>query len=163
MEIYLLVFITIATSILLAIYNYIKDRKIKNSILDREFMSVNFFEQNWIASKYGNKGLSGFKYNDQPGCYVILVFNHAIIDSDYSKYENVYIGQSVNMCQRVHNHFNGKGNGDIYADIKYGKYVYVQLNPCFREGLNNLEKKLIRVFNATRSYNKTRGGSKVVG
>jgi hypothetical protein len=146
---------------LASIYYYLKDRKLKNSILNREFISSEYFEKNWIAVKSGNKGTMGYKYIDQPGCYVILIFNQKVIDNRFSNYNNIYIGQSVNMCKRVHSHFNGKGNGDIYADIKYRKYAYVQLNPCSRDGLNDLEKDLIRVFNATSSYNRTRGGAKV--
>ena len=42
------------------------------------------------------------------------------------------------MCKRVHSHFNGKGNGDVYADIKYGKYV--QFYPCGKNELNKIEK-----------------------
>lgn len=49
--------------------------------------------------------------------------------------------------------------GDVYADIKYGKSVYVQLIPCNKIELNTMEKELIRSFNAKQSYNKTGGGS----
>jgi hypothetical protein len=31
-----------------------------------------------------------------------------------------YIGKSTNVFIRINSHFTGKGNGDIYADWKYG-------------------------------------------
>ena len=62
-------------------------------------------------------------------------------------------------ASRVHAHFNGKGNGDVYADVRNGKHVYVQLKPCPKDQMNDLEKSLIAAFHATDSYNSTRGGS----
>lgn len=146
---------------------YISERKnekikknIRGNIFSKQFIKYQDFEKDWIAVKSGNKGIAGYKYSDRPGCYVITIFNNPVVNDNYTQYDNIYIGQSINMCKRVHNHFNGKGNGDVYADIKYGKYVYVQLVPCLRENLNSVEKKLIQAFNATSSYNKTRGGAK---
>ena len=78
----------------------------------------------------------------------------------YMHYENIYIGQSQNICQRVHNHLNGKGKGDVYADIKYGMEAYVRLIPCKEKKMNEKEKELIEAFHATESYNKTKGGAK---
>ena len=44
------------------------------------------------------------------------------------------------------------------ADLKAGRYVYVKLIPCEREGLNDLERALIDEYGATESYNATAGG-----
>lgn len=138
-----------------------KNEEIRNNILNKTFVYYTDFEKNWIISKQGNKAMSGYKCLDVPGCYVILIFDHLVRDNKYSGYQNIYIGQSVNMCKRVHNHFNGKGNGDVYADIKYGKYVYVQFYPCGKNELNKIEKNLIAAFHAKSSYNMTSGGSKI--
>jgi len=89
-----------------------------------------------------------------------MIFDDFVNDNNFMDYENIYVGQSVNVCKRVHTHFNGKGNGDVYADIKYGKKVYVRIVPCGKERLNIVEKELIRAFNATNSYNNTQGGGK---
>jgi hypothetical protein len=128
---------------------------------NKTFIYYEDFESRWIISsgrgKYGTS--NGFKYQDGPGCYVITVYSHPVTDDNWNNYEDIYIGQSVNVCQRVHNHFNGKGNGDVYADIKYGKYVYVHFVMCQESEMNDVEKRLIRAFNATKSYNKTCGGS----
>lgn len=156
--IFLLLFISIGVvSIYIPAF---KNKKIRESIYSERFISYREFEKNWISAKHGNKGLAGYKYNDRPGCYVITIFDNPVLNGDYTQYKNIYIGQSIKMCKRVHDHFNGKGNGEVYADIKYGKHAYVRLVPCSKENLNNVEKKLIRAFNATNSYNKTRGGAK---
>ena len=104
--------------------------------------------------------MSGFKVQDRPGCYVILIFDKPVRNGRYKGYKNVYVGQSIHVFQRVRNHLTGHGNGEVYADVKYGKYVYVQIVPCKQEDLNRTEIRLIEAFDATRSYNKTVGGAK---
>ena len=123
------------------------------------FISSTDFEKNWIIS--GGETPVGYKYADFSGCYVIMIFASPVRGKRFYNYENIYIGQSVNVCQRVHNHFNGKGKGDIYADIKYGKYAYVRIVPVKAKRLNDMETALIDAFSATDSYNKTKGGAKV--
>lgn len=148
-------------AVLRALFNQIKRQQIQNSIYDRQFLSYESFESQWIVKK-NTKSHSepiGLKYVDGPGCYVITIYDEPVRNNDYRNYQNIYIGQSINMCQRVHNHFTGKGNGDVYADIKYGKYVYVCLIKCNQSELNRLEKSLIAAFKATNSYNRTKGGA----
>lgn len=136
------------------IYSTVKKNRIKKQIYNQGFVHYKNFENQWITSRG-----CGLKYSDGPGCYVILIFDKPVVNDNFKGFENVYVGQSVNRYQRVHNHFNGKGNGDVYADIKYGKSVYVQLIPCKKEMMNAKEKELIALFNATQSYNKTKGGA----
>lgn len=139
-----------------------RNAELRNLVLSGRFISLDDFESNWIADRPSAKrgmGHIGYKYNDMAGCYVILIFGE-VPNEGFSNYENSYIGQSVNVCQRVHNHFNGKGNGDVYADRKFGKLIYVQFFPCARENMNSLEKSLIAAFDSTASYNKTKGGSR---
>ena len=93
---------------------------------------------------------------DQPGCYVIVTSP----SPDGKAYENVYVGQSLYVCSRVRNHLTGHGNGDVYADVRNGKPVFVKIVPCPAQQMNALEKKLIKAFNATSSYNNTAGGSR---
>ena len=110
----------------------------------------------WIVDR---KNKEGYFYEHRSGVYVIMVFDKPVRRNNFSNYENVYVGQSVWMSNRVHNHFIGKGNGDVYADVKYGKAVYVKLIYCDREKMNDLETKLIDKYHATDSYNGTKGGS----
>lgn len=138
------------------------DEALENILEESEIISADEFEENWIAIR-GNKrrAVSGFKKLDGPGCYIIRIFEDEVEDDDFSNYIEIYIGQSINICQRVHNHLNGKGNGDVYADYKYGMHLYVQLIPCDIEDMNDLERQLIRKYHATESYNKTRGGGQI--
>lgn len=142
----------------------IKNKRVTNARLRRkirrgEFIYYTDFEENWIV-KDAEKP-TGYKYNDFPGCYVIMIFDKPVRAKRFTNYENIYIGQSVGVCARVHNHFSGKGKGDVYADIKYGKHAYVRIVPCKAKRLNEMETALIEAFGATDSYNKTKGGAKI--
>ena len=119
------------------------------------FIYYKDFLKDWIIDK--SKKL-GYRYESKPGVYVILIFERKVKRNKFSHYRDVYVGQSVKMASRVHNHLIGKGNGDVYADVKYGKYVYVQLNYCNYGDMNSLEKNLIKKYNAMKSYNNTKGG-----
>ena len=152
--------IAFALYLLHKIYIWAKNEKLRNIISSRKFIYYKDFEKNWIVSSSEKRGKIGYKYNDTSGCYVITIYDYYVDDGKFMDYDDIYIGQSVNVCQRVHNHFNGKGNGDVYADIKYGRYVYVQIIPCRKDEMNVLEKQLIRAFKATKSYNSTKGGGK---
>ena len=129
-----------------------KNARVRRKIARGKIIYYKDFENNWI---------DGYKRNDRSGCYVITLYNHRLLSKRlYMHYENIYIGQSQNICQRVHNHLNGKGKGDVYADIKYGMEAYIRLIPCKEKKMNEKEKELIEAFHATESYNKTKGGAK---
>lgn len=72
-----------------------------------------------------------------------------------------YIGQGKNVLDRVNSHFAGRGNGDVYADYKYGDKWTIQMlaldNSDFYT-LNDLERHAIEFYNSYhKGYNKTRG------
>jgi len=134
-----------------------RNKQIRNIIFSGEFVPYQEFMDNWISERT-DQGNAGFKYNDGPGCYVILVFDEDNDSDDLNDYDDVYVGQSVNVCKRVHNHFTGKGNGNIFADIRAGRDVYVGITRCDETELNDMEIDLIRAFHATTSYNNTKGG-----
>lgn len=80
----------------------------------------------------------------------------------YNKTKNkYYVGQGRRILNRVNSHFTGKGNGDVYADYKYGdeftiKMISLENSGC--ESLNELERLMIAEFDAYASgYNKTKG------
>ena len=117
------------------------------------FMSVDDFD-------------AAYKQNydhDRPGVYIILIYDPALDNHSYSDWSDIYVGQSLTVYHRVRQHFTGHGNGDVYADIKYGKEAYVKLVFCEESQLNDLEKKYIADYNATDSYNNTKGGAAVRG
>ena len=137
-----------------------KQARLRRKVKKGGFVSWEKFEEDWIVDE---KKHIGNKYNDFSGCYVILIFDKPVHGKRFWGWENIYVGQSVNVCQRVHNHFNGKGKGDVYADIKYGKYAYVRIVPVKAKRLNEMETALIEAFSETKSYNKTKGGAKKQG
>lgn len=97
------------------------------------------------------------KLGKRSGCYVILSYKK----STFGKHDfhDVYVGQSSNVYNRVRNHLTGHGNGDVYADVKNGDVLYIKVILCKAEMMNDLEKYLIKLYDATHSYNKTSGGA----
>ncbi len=111
-------------------------------------MSVSEF-LNMRNQKIGKKLIS--KQYDFTGVYII-----------FNRSKNMhYVGQSVSVIKRVYDHFNAKGNGDIYADYKYGDDFVIKMIALENSGydnLNVLEKDTISTYNAySKGYNKTRG------
>ncbi|MBQ9328518.1 MAG: GIY-YIG nuclease family protein [Solobacterium sp.] len=113
------------------------------------------FEKKWIIDRSAKKGL---RYQDKPGCYVILIYRFPHLLPQTGGYSNVYVGQSLEVYQRIHNHLNRKGNGDVYADVRDGRHVEIEVYPCRKDQLNDLEIKLIRRYRAEEYYNRTAGG-----
>ena len=62
---------------------------------------------------------------------------------------------------RVNAHFTGHGNGDVYADWKYGDEFtirIIRLEDSGYSSLNALERDTIASYSAYyKGYNKTRG------
>lgn len=91
-----------------------------------------------------------------------LTRNFAGVYILYNKSKNMYyVGQGKQVLNRVNMHFTGKGNGDVYADYKYGDTFSIKMialeNSNF-SSLNELERNTIARYNAFSSgYNKTRG------
>ena len=135
-----------------------KKRRIKKILRDGDFLSAEEFEANWILGE-ARRAEDGYKYHVFPGCYIILFFDMLPEEGDdFDRPDDVYVGQSLHVTERVHHHFTGYGRGDVYADRKAGRHVYVKMIPCDREGLNDLERALIEEYHATDSYNATAGG-----
>lgn len=97
---------------------------------------------------YNDSKMIGLNNANQCGVYVL-----------HNKTKNMYyIGQSVRVLSRVNQHFTGKGNGDVYADYKYGSSFEITVISCKQEELNKVERHYISIFNAyANGYNKNRG------
>lgn len=72
-----------------------------------------------------------------------------------------YVGQSVNLIRRVNSHIKGRGNNDIYNDMRHGDKFTIELlrlKDTNYISLNDLERNLIRKNDSYyNGYNKTRG------
>lgn len=134
-----------------------RQREVQRTLMEAAPVSAEVFLENWRIGRRGS-GL-GYGATDEAGCYVILT-NPVYDGSGDVSYEAVYVGQSIHVAQRVRAHLTGHGNGDVYADVRAGKPVEVRMVRCAPADLNATERSLIAAFDATRSYNRTRGGSK---
>lgn len=74
-----------------------------------------------------------------------------------------YVGQSVHVPSRVNAHLTGKGNGDVYADYKYGDRFEIRMLRLKGSGykdLDSLERELISMYRCCeKGYNRQRGNS----
>ncbi len=80
----------------------------------------------------------------------------------FNKSKNLYyVGQGKQVISRVNSHLTGKGNGDVYADFKYGDEFSIKMIGLDASGfssLNELERNTILTYDAySKGYNKTRG------
>lgn len=132
------------------IYRYAKIQKIKDLASGSIEISVKEFF-NLRKLKCFNKKNIYMNTSSFSGVYILL-----------NKTKNMYyVGQGKNIYNRVNNHFTGKGNGDVYADYKYGDTFTIKLIDLSNSGFNNLndlERETILAYKAySRGYNKTRG------
>lgn len=109
------------------------------------------FSTLWQNIKLGKTDISG----NVTGIYIL----HNITKDLH------YIGQATKVLQRVNNHFTGRGNGDVYADYKYGDewtIRVVRLIDSHFDNLDDLEKHAIGLYDAfNNGYNKTRGNGAI--
>lgn len=74
-----------------------------------------------------------------------------------------YVGQGKKVFNRVNSHFTGKGNGDVYADYKYGDTWTIRMLEIKNSGfatLNELERYAIEAYDAyKKGYNRNRGNA----
>ena len=139
-----------------AVYRLTGKRRIKNRIKSvrnsKEVSIEEFFEIRNAKKK--RRGCPYYSLSKSvEGVYV--VFNKT-----KNKY---YVGQGIDLFNRVNSHFTGKGNGDVYADYKYGDKFTIKMIPLKKSGyktLNALEKDAIFTYGAyATGYNKTRGNN----
>ena len=94
--------------------------------------------------------------------YYALTMNFAGVYILFNSTKNMYyVGQGKEVLNRVNSHFTGKGNGDVYADYKYGDKFTIKMISLKNSGfstLNDLERNTILTYDAFASgYNKTHG------
>ena len=141
--------------ILLPIVRIVRTANIKKKIKGLASNALEITPEEFFKIRKSSNGGRGRKYistkYDFSGVYII--YNHT---------KNMYyVGQGKKVFQRVNNHFTGHGNGDVYADYKYGDDFTIKMIALEKSGfktLNELERNTIMTYNAySRGYNKTRG------
>lgn len=98
-------------------------------------------------------GESGDEYINQSGCYIFLVLGKKPGAQLYD-YRAVYVGASTNLGKSIKDEIEGRGNIDVYADVKYDQNVHVLFYPCAEDELERIKGSLIIALDADESYNK---------
>lgn len=137
------------------IYIGYRQKRIRKKIYGLANNSLEMTPSEFISMRkesFGGRGRPSYanKYNFE-GVYIL-----------YNKTKNLYyVGQGKQVLNRVNAHFTGKGNGDVYADYKYGDSFTIKMISLEKSGfstLNALERNTIRAYNSfAKGYNKTRG------
>lgn len=116
-------------------------------------MPVVQFLQNWEIQN-GAAVQPGDGYMGFSGCYVIATYAHPVKKGDFSKFRDLYVGKSENVGDSIFKDLTGRGNVDVYADVKYKQCVYILVYPCLPEKIDELEASLVTALDADRSYNR---------
>lgn len=141
--------------ILALIIPIVRTINIKNKIKNLADNALEITPNEFFKIRNASNGGRGKKHistqHDFAGVYIL--YNHT---------KNMYyVGQGKEVFQRVNTHFTGHGNGDVYADYKYGNEFTIKMIALENSGfntLNELERNTIATYNAyAKGYNKTRG------
>ena len=131
-------------------FKILKSRKIKRQILKLANNSIEMTPKSFMELRKNAMKKKDHKCN-YSGVYII-----------YNKSKDMYyIGQATRVLDRLNQHFTGHGNGDVYADFKYGdnfsiRTIALKNSNC--KSLNELERKTIKTYDAySKGYNRTRG------
>lgn len=152
---YLLPFILIVYIILIFLFQVRQQKKIREQIFGLANNTLELTTKEFLEMRnksFGGKGRALYSNN----------YNFAGVYILHNKSKDLYyVGQGKQVLNRVNNHFTGKGNGDVYADYKYGDYWTIKMIALEKSGfntLNELERYAIETYDAyKRGYNKTRG------
>ena len=153
-----LLFYVIAMVILMGLFvGYIqyKKSKIKKQIRGLSNNTLEMTPEEFFRMRktsFGGRGRPSYALTQNfAGVYIL-----------HNKTKNMYyVGQGQQILNRVNAHFTGKGNGDVYADYKYGDVFTIRMIALKNSGfstLNELERNTIMTYNSfATGYNKTRG------
>ncbi|MFJ7765761.1 GIY-YIG nuclease family protein [Bacillus toyonensis] len=152
---YLLPVIVIVFIILMFIFQVRQQKKIREQIFGLANNTLELTTKEFLEMRnksFGGKGRALYSNN----------YNFAGVYILHNKSKDLYyVGQGKQVLNRVNNHFTGKGNGDVYADYKYGDYWTIKMIALEKSGfntLNELERYAIETYNSYNGgYNKTRG------
>ncbi|MGP4073305.1 GIY-YIG nuclease family protein [Piscibacillus sp. B03] len=153
--IFFIPFVLILILIILYIIQFREQKRIREQIFELANNTLELTPQEFLEMRnrsFGGKGkpLYSNKYNFS-GVYIL-----------HNKSKNLfYVGQGKQVLNRVNTHFIGRGNGDVYADYKYGDQWTIKMIALENSGfntLNDLERYAIETYDSYRNgYNKTRG------
>lgn len=147
-----MILIYVLLIVLLIVWFFYRRKKVKDAIMRltsgaQEIPAEEFMRMREVRE--GKRKISN--QSDFTGIYII----HNLTKGMY------YVGQSKNVLKRISSHLGGSGNGDVYADLKYGDVFTVKAIPLAGSGYSNLdalERDAIQTYDAfEHGYNKNRG------
>jgi hypothetical protein len=92
------------------------------------------------------------RYWQSPGCFAILTMPNALV-KDPARYQDVYAGCSDNVGAEIYKNLIGRGNVDVYADMKNKKKMTVLVYAYAQDVLLQQRSRLIDELQAYDSYN----------
>lgn len=137
------------------IFDILKKKKIDKQIDELANNTIEMTPEEFMKMRrasFGGKGHPSYALKRNfTGVYIL-----------YNKSKDMYyVGQGKQVLNRVNAHFTAKGNGDVYADYKYGNIFTVRIIALENSGftsLDELERYTIARYDAfSKGYNKTRG------
>ncbi len=149
------IFICLVVLISILYYRNKKKARIKRKIRGLANNTLEMTPEEFFAMRKASLGGKG-----SPSYALTMNFAgvYILYNSTKNKY---YVGQGKEVLNRVNSHFTSKGNGDVYADYKYGDEFTIKmiaLKGSKFSTLNELERNTILTYDAFSSgYNKTRG------
>lgn len=152
MDTVLIVFIVILAILLFIVSSVSKQKRIEE-IQRRKQAYIRALENNSleVTPEQFFALKNGSQLQDFTGVYIL----------HNSSKDMYYVGQGKSVFKRVNAHFTGHGNGDVYADYKYGDAFTIRMISLVNSGFNNLdelERNTIAAYDAyNKGYNRTRG------
>lgn len=151
--IYFLLFIYVVLMIFIVVYTIVRTKQIRETINGLASNTLEITPEEFMKLRkesFGGRGRPSYA----------LKMNFAGVYILYNKTKNLYyVGQGKQILNRINAHFTG--NGDVYADYKYGDKFTIKMISLEKSGynsLNKLEKDTIMTYNSfAKGYNKTRG------
>lgn len=138
----------VIASVISSSYSYLELRNRISSLADR---SAPMRAEEFLEMRGRLRAARMLSESEFTGVYIL----HNVSKGRY------YVGQSVRVLTRINQHLTGHGNGDVYADFKYGDSFTVSTIPMQGSGyqsLNDLERDAITAYDAkNHGYNMTRG------
>jgi len=153
--IYFLVFVYIISISLIIWFNTRQKKKIREQITGLANNTLELTPEEYFEMRnksFGGRGKPRYINN----------YNFAGVYILHNKSKDLYyVGQGKQVLSRVNSHFTGKGNGDVYADYKYGDNWTIKMIALENSGfntLNELERNAIATYDSyNNGYNRTRG------
>lgn len=110
-------------------------------------VSAAYFKQAWSMQRpsWRNPGI-GLKYDDVPGCYIILMRNER---TDERECTGAFVGHSENIYASVKKQLSGRGDIAVRSALLSGDTPYVQCFECHSLDRATLLHDLAEHYNAT--------------